>query len=51
MTSRREFLSDASELRSHRPRLGQSELTEPVQRRGNPTPVRPKPDEQLKKHP
>src|SRR3984893_6258475 len=39
-----------SESLSYRLRIGQSELTKPVQLRNNPTPVRPKPDEQLKKH-
>src|SRR5437016_14427161 len=38
-----------SELLSYRLRIGQSELTKPAQLRSNPTPVSPKPAEQLKK--
>src|SRR6266566_416891 len=38
-----------SELLSYRLRIGKSELTKPAQLRSNPTPVSPKPAEQLKK--
>src|ERR1700688_339405 len=38
-----------SESLSYRVRIGQSELTKPVQLRDNPIPLRPKPDGHLEK--